>query len=288
VAVGALAVVVKPDHPRGGPQRVAAFEQAGAPGELTLPRATTSTTFPGSSASSAPSSSAAPGTQPTVGRAPSDRTASPSAAAGGAPSSTAVSIRPGPVQRSPLGTYGLRVDIDGSVSTGTYRVSPGPTADAELHRTDAAGAAAQEVRSFAFGAAASVASGGSAPSCTWSPPFLLLPAQVQPGTLWQADSSCDTQSGGQAVHQQRSMRAEVLGAARTTVQGRALDTWVIQRIEVDTERIGGVAVESQRTTSELFAPQLGMAVYAVSRTAIPNPDGSTFYTAEAIEITSLP
>ena len=64
--------------------------------------------------------------------------------------------------------------------------------------------------------------------------------------------------------------------------GSTVDTWVIDRRVVLTYRGQGVSTVSDATSTELFAPDLGLPVFQMSRTQLPQPDG-TVRTVEASE-----
>jgi hypothetical protein len=78
--------------------------------------------------------------------------------------------------------------------------------------------------------------------------------------------------------------AKVVGAARTTVGGTQVVTWVIERHTFVTETVGGGALTAETESTELFAPQLGLVVYKDGRTATPSRDGTTSTTGSTLEL----
>ena len=203
--------------------------------------------------------------------------------------SDSATIAPGLLHIPTAGSYGTRTNVDGTSTIGTLRVRAGSTPAQEVLETDLGGQTSQEVRGYAFGGAATVASStAGTPLCAWSSPIVVVPAGLAKGRQWHSDAQCDEQVDGLAVHQERAVDAQVIGTARTTLQGRTFDTWIIERSETDTVQSGGVTYVSQTTSSELFSPALGIAVYTISRTAAPNADGTSTTIARSVEVTSLP
>ena len=85
---------------------------------------------------------------------------------------------------------------------------------------------------------------------------------------------------------QRVEEAVVTGKARTTVDGVAIDTWIIQRHVVETGRRGGVEVVSETASTELYAPAVGLPVYRTIRTDVPDAEGTIVTAAAAVELLS--
>ena len=86
----------------------------------------------------------------------------------------------------------------------------------------------------------------------------------------------------------RREQAAVTKRARTQVGGRSLDTWVIERevaltIEAETFTTTTVSV-----STELFAPELGLAVFQTTRVDVPMPDGQVRSAQTSEELLALP
>jgi hypothetical protein len=123
---------------------------------------------------------------------------------------------------------------------------------------------------------------GADGSCDWDHEALEVPTDLAAGRTWSSRVACDATISGRPVHLERIETAEVEGKARTQLAGGSIDTWVIDRRVVLSIEGKGISTVTDATSTELFAPDLGLAVFTASRTKVPQPDGSV-RTVEASE-----
>jgi hypothetical protein len=124
--------------------------------------------------------------------------------------------------------------------------------------------------------------------CGWSPALLSLRPSLQTGATWTATSDCRLpQSDGSSITIEQDEQVKVDGPTHTTVSGREVAAWVIERHKLLTERSSAASLTSETQSTELFAPSVGLVVYRVARTASPNPDGSTTMTTVIAELRNL-
>jgi len=102
-----------------------------------------------------------------------------------------------------------------------------------------------------------------------------LPAGLKVGSTWSSGSDCSVAQGDMTlkVHQQSS--ATVVGRGQTSVAGKAVEVWVVQRHETQKRTIGGTSVSSDVVSSELVAPQLGLVIERMTKGDVVQPDGSS-------------
>lgn len=187
---------------------------------------------------------------------------------------------PGPVALPTAGTFRYRFGGTSPTVEATLTISGGPGAGRQTFRTTSADLTEQEVVDWSA-SARTIVSIGSSPACTWAPGYVSLRLPLASGSAWKADSSCPQPTS--AVH--RTEDAAVKGATQTTVAGTAVAVWIIARhtvTEVTTTAGARAVVEAE--SSELFAPSLGLVVYQVTRTASPQPDGTTATTTQTMEL----
>ena len=107
---------------------------------------------------------------------------------------------------------------------------------------------------------------GADGACRWDHQAVQVPSDLSEGRTWSSKVGCDSTISGRAVHLERVETAEVRQRARTHIDGVAVDTWVIDRRVVLTIDGKGISTVSDATSTELFAPDLGLPVFQMSRT----------------------
>ena len=190
-------------------------------------------------------------------------------------------ISPPALQAPAVGAYRERYDGPSGDGEGTLAVTRRGQSTTLRRRVEDS-ISSQTVQFAADGIHLVVTSDGGGP-CRFAASPLLQPSILEVGTSWTSDATCST-ADGVTVH--RVEQAEVTGRARTTVDGAALDTWIIQRHIIETARAEDVMVVSETASSELFAPGVGLAVYRVARTDTPDAEGQVVSTAVAVELLS--
>ena len=95
------------------------------------------------------------------------------------------------------------------------------------------------------------------------------------GRAWSTQAGCEGRDPDGTFTVDRHEDASVTGRARTSLDGEPVDCWLVRRHVVETIRTARVTVTTESVRSELFAPSLGLTVYAVERMDVPGADGST-------------
>jgi hypothetical protein len=188
-------------------------------------------------------------------------------------------IRPGVLHRPAPGTYAIRVVEGGTTTDGTL------TVDAEQwQRRVVGGDRRVELLVWALPGATLASSGepGTDGACDWDHQVLEVPTDLAEGRAWSSQTACSSTISGRAVRIERLETAEVRTRARTQLGGSPIDTWVIDRRVVVSIQGTGISTITDATSTELFAPDLGLSVFQASTTKVPQPDGSV-QTVEASE-----
>jgi hypothetical protein len=213
---------------------------------------------------------------------------SPDGSADPAPAEAPADLLPlGPAVPAKPGSYELQVVIDDRAVSGAYTVT-GDGAS-QVHRTELDGSVSEQELRWGDGALSLVATTDpAAGTCKWSPAPLLVAADMEVGKKWDTASDCSVARDGAtlAVHQESS--AEVVERGQTTVGGRAVEVWVVQRHETQTRKIGQASVESDVLSSELVAPQLGLVLERLTQADVVQGDGSTHTVTVVEQIQELP
>jgi hypothetical protein len=191
------------------------------------------------------------------------------------------------------GDYRYRYTVDGGSADGVVSVrpeapsSPGGASETEVEQVGGSrrrrtldwSSAAVTIRSSDYGTGA----------CAWSPGLLSLSLPFRVGEAWHVDSSCAFSGPGRLAGRLRQVeQVRVDGLARTTVNRRPVEAWVIERHTLVTESVGADSLTTESQSTELFAPRLGLVVYEDGRTASPNADGSTTISASTMELLATP
>jgi len=217
----------------------------------------------------------------TAAGAPTTRSTTPARAVTHSTSPAApASGTPGPVAVPPAGTFRYRYAGTSPTVDATLTISGGPGAGRQTFRTTSADPTEQEVVDWSAGAR-TIVSIGTSQACTWAPGYMSLRLPLASGSAWTADSSCPQPAS--TVH--RTEDAAVKGATQTTVAGTTVAVWIIVRHTLtDVTTTAGARAVVEAESSELFAPSLGLVVYQVTRTASPQPDGTTATTTQTMEL----
>jgi hypothetical protein len=181
-------------------------------------------------------------------------------------------IVPGALHRPKPGTYAIEVRSGGTSTRGTLAVDP------EQWQRRAVGGdrrAALVVWDRDGAKLASSGEPGADGACDWDQEALEVPADLAVGRTWSSRVTCTSTISGRSVHLERIETAEVEGKARTTLDGGTIDTWVIDRRVVLSIEGKGISTVTDATSTELFAPDLGLPVFSASHTKVPQADGST-------------
>ncbi len=196
------------------------------------------------------------------------------------------SIQPGALRAPTPGRYPIRVVSGGQAVEGELVID-----DQQWQRRSLGsdGGTAQQLTWTADGAILA-ASGqpGDDGACRWEGPAVAVPSDLRDGRRWSSRTICRSEIGGRPVRVVRRESARVSKRARTQLAGRTVDTWVIEReialtIEAETFMTTSVSI-----STELFVPDLGLAVYHTSRTDVPLPDGTTRSVYASEEVLDLP
>jgi hypothetical protein len=195
------------------------------------------------------------------------------------PPASSPTIHPGALHRPKAGTYAIDVTSGGSKTRGTLSV----TAD-QWQRRVVGDDRRAELLVWDRGGARLASSGepGADGACDWDEQALAVPTDLAEGRTWSSRVTCDSTISGRAVHLERIETAAVSRRARTHVDGASVDTWVIERRVLLSIEGRGISTVTDATSTELFAPELGLPVFTASRTKVPQPDG-TVRTVDASE-----
>ena len=179
-------------------------------------------------------------------------------------------IDPGQLERPWPGAYRLRVVSEDAADTGSLTVDASgrevlQVADSRWWRvlgwTDSGGALLES-------------HDAAEPACDWLPAPLAVPADMREGRSWTTNAACTTDGPDGPTNITRNEDAAVTGRARTTVDGTPVDCWLVRRHVVEQLQSAGARVTTESVRSELFAPRLGLTVYAVERMDVPSSNGS--------------
>lgn len=198
-------------------------------------------------------------------------------------STTLPLIEPGTLHAPRVGTYAVHVTAAGSETDGTLTVRR----DGEQRL--AAGSFAQVSRlRWTATSAQLLRTGerGSDGSCVLTPSPMFLAAKLSEGRTWSSDSLCVSNLGPTTATIRRQETAKVTRRARAQVGGEAFDTWLIERHVITTSRDGSATLITEETSSELFAPRIGLSVYALRRIDRPRASGIVDSAVETIELRS--
>jgi hypothetical protein len=274
LALLALAVLaVRWDDPGAA---IVAIRSTSAPAAASAPPVTTISAASDTAASDGATSTSTSSTIPprTSGATSARRATAASSAAAARPA-----ISPAALHRPKPGAYAIEVRSGGTGTRGTLIVDPeqwqrravGDDRRSELLVWDRDGALL-----------ASSGAPGADGACEWDHEALEVPFDLAAGRAWSSRATCDSTIRGRVVHLERIETAEVEGTARTKLDGGTIDTWVIDRRVVLSIVGEGISTVTDATSTELFAPDLGLSVFTASRTKVPQPDGST-QTVDATE-----
>ena len=207
----------------------------------------------------------------------------PTTVAAGAPTA---SIQPGPLQAPTPGSYPIRVVSGGKAVDGVLVV------DGEQWQRRSIGSEAGPAQQLTWTERGAILAASGEPgedgSCRWEGPAVAVPSDLRDGRKWSSRTICSSEIGGAPVRVVRREAARVSKRARTQLGGRSLDTWVIEReiaLTIEAETFSSTTVS---ISTELFSPELGLAVYQTSRTDIPLPDGTVRSAFASEEIVGLP
>ena len=192
-------------------------------------------------------------------------------------------IQPGPLQAPRYGTYDIHVVTNDKEEAGTLYVGR----DGSQRLTVGAAKRASRLRWTAKqGDLLRTGEAKGDGSCEWSPPAVMVASNLTEGRTWSSDVTCITSAGDATLIVRRQESAKVTRRVRTQVAGEQFDAWLIERHIITTSRGSGVTLVTEEAASELFAPKIGLAVYALRRTDVPRADGGVDSILEAIELKS--
>lgn len=249
----------------------------------TRPVATASSTAPAvvpGPTTSEPTAAASASGAPKAGAPPATDVAKPAAAVAPPKEVPQAGVVPGPLKVPSFGRFRYRYAGNASPSDATLTVSGRPGSPRQTHVTVSGDRTEQSLVDWSATARTTL-SVGTKPACAWVPALLSLQLPLTVGSAWRGDSACT--QGTSNVHLTEDAKVE--GATRTTVAGITVDAWIISRhtlTEITAPPAIKAVVEAQST--ELFAPSLGLVVYRVTRTAIPQADGSTATVDQTAEL----
>lgn len=187
-----------------------------------------------------------------------------------------------------VGTYRYRANVNGTASTTTLAVlaasAPTPATVRQVERHLVDGRWVNDIVDWTHDGAAIVATSSAAGRCTYDRPATIVPAHLAVGVTWEVHSSCTTVADGERVTLTRLERAEVRHRTRTTFDGRPIETWFVARTATETETRATSTITATASSTELFAPSLGVVVYRLSRTDLPGDDGSVASIASSLEL----
>jgi hypothetical protein len=210
----------------------------------------------------------------------------PAATSSSAPPERAPTVQPGPLRPPAPGSYPIRFVSSGEAMDGILVI------DDEHWQRRRVGSEVRSVQQLTWGDRGAVLAASGEPgedgSCRWDGPAVAVPNDLGEGRSWSSRTTCRSEVAGAPVRVVRREQARVSKRARTQLDGRTVDTWVIDReialtIEAETFTTTSVSI-----STELFSPDLGLAVYQTSRTDVPMPDGTVRSVYASEEVLSLP
>jgi len=196
-----------------------------------------------------------------------------------------------PIAPPATGRYTYRADVNGESSTTTLSVlaasAPRPHVVRQIERHLVDGRWTNDVVDWSRTGAAVTATSSAGGRCDYDRPLTIVPAQLALGTHWDVASTCTATADGERVTLTRVEHGEVRDRATTSYAGTRIMTWFIARTASETEQRSGSSITATMSSTELFAPSLGVAVYRVSRTDLPGDDGSVASIASSLELLSF-
>jgi hypothetical protein len=181
-------------------------------------------------------------------------------------------IQPGPLRVPAAGSYPIRFTGSGRSTDGTLVI------DDDQWQRRSIGSEVRSVQQLSWGDRGAVLAASGEPgadgSCRWEGPAVAVPSDLRDGRTWSSRTTCRSEVAGAPVRVVRREQAQVTKRARTQVGGRTVDSWVIDREVALTIEAETFTTTSVSISTELFAPELGLAVYQTSRTDVPMPDGT--------------
>lgn len=190
-------------------------------------------------------------------------------------------IQPGLLRPPHFGTYPIHVVTNGQSADGTLYVGRDGTQRVVVGQAKRA----TKLRwSATEGDLVRTGEASGDGSCSWNPAAVLIAPNLTEGRSWSSDVTCVTSAGPDTLTIRRQETAKVSRRVRTQVSGQPLDAWLIERHIVTTSRSPGVIAVTEEAVSELFAPQIGLSVYSLSRTDVPRADGGVDSVVESIEL----
>ena len=194
-------------------------------------------------------------------------------------------ILPGPLRTPHYGTYAVRTVANDQPATGTLYVGRDGTQRLMVNHA----ARTTKLRWSTQGELLRSGDGRSEGSCNWTPPAIVIATALTEGRRWSTTVRCTSQVGEITTTVTRQESAKVTQRVRTDIDGKPIDTWMIERHVVATQHADGTTVVIEEASTELFAPSIGMAVYKLSRTDFPRADGTVESVLESIELaTAVP
>ncbi len=188
--------------------------------------------------------------------------------------------RPGALRAPRAGTYDVRVDTSGRKTTGTVTVSKDGAQSVAIDGFVQESRLAWSARALLIRSAAPSGDG----SCEWTPAPVLLAPRLTEGRRWSSSAACTTTVNKTVVTITRQESSKVTRAAHATLDGKPIDTWVIERHVITTQRRGSATTVIEQASTELFAPSLGLPVFKLVRTETPRPDGTVETVLQSIEL----
>lgn len=190
-------------------------------------------------------------------------------------------VRPRPLRATRPGNYDLRVDVNGHKTSGVLAVGRDGTQQVSVDGLT------QESKLVWSAKAVLVRTGRrGAESCEWTPAPVVFVPRLEEGRRWSSSASCTTTVDNNVVTITRAESSKVTRAARATLDGQPIDTWVIERHIVTTQHRGPVTSVVEQASTELFAPGIGLPVFKLVRTETPRPDGTVDTLLQSIELVS--
>lgn len=182
----------------------------------------------------------------------------------------AVAVNPGPLHAPHFGTYPIESSINGQKQVGTLVVGK----DGTQRQTIGPAVTVIQLAWTTHGQLVHTGEATGDNSCTWKPAATVIAKDLREGRHWSSDVSCTVTRGATVVTIRRQETAKVVRKARSLLQGGSIDSWLIERRIVQTERASGRTFVGEEASTELFAPLIGLPVYKLSRIEWPRPDGT--------------
>jgi hypothetical protein len=167
---------------------------------------------------------------------------------------------PGAQKPPAVGTYTYSNCADGGAAD-TLKVSAGADPAHRVLETSTPQGAQTETRRYGPGVIRekfTIAYGGANVACDWNPDIVQYPAQLQVGTQWQVDSSCEDPTYKVKVH--ATGTAKVVGRVLTKVGDTTVTVWSVDS-NVNIVVSGPVNQTQQLVSTTYYEPTSGLEVY---------------------------